>query len=175
MKRSNPAPSSTALPAAALALALAFMAPSAHAEEPAHGRKPLVIYDDGLGEGWQNWSWATVTLGVPVGNAKPIKVEGKSWEALALHHDPFSTKGYSKLTFVINGGVQGGQQLTVRLTADKVALDGAWQVTPKARTWAVAEIPLKELKGIDREIDGLSWQAGDGVFPAWYITRIQLE
>jgi hypothetical protein len=59
----------------------------------------LVVYDDELKNGWQSWSWAKVDLAVPAGGVKPIKVQGEPWSALALHHDAFSTAGYTKLTF----------------------------------------------------------------------------
>ncbi|MBW8735091.1 MAG: hypothetical protein JF571_12460, partial [Asticcacaulis sp.] len=62
------------------------------ADKPA----PMVVYDDELKNGWQNWSWATVALSVPAGQVKPIKVEGGPWSALALHHDPVSLAGYTK-------------------------------------------------------------------------------
>ena len=84
---------------------------------------PMVIYDDELKNGWQNWSWATVALSVPAGQVKPIKVEGGAWSALALHHDPVSTAGFTKLTFFINGGIDGGQSLAIKLkTGDKMML-----------------------------------------------------
>ncbi|RYE01929.1 MAG: hypothetical protein EOP61_09855, partial [Sphingomonadales bacterium] len=50
------------------------------------------IYTNALGEGWQNWSFATVELSVDVGSArKPIKVSADGYKALYLHHAAFNT------------------------------------------------------------------------------------
>ena len=98
--------------------------------------RPFVLYDDELKNGWQNWSWAKVVLSAPVGNAKPIKVEGDAWSGLQLHHDPFSIDGLTKLTFYINGGVEAGQQLKVALSSGGKAIDSTFMIAPKAKTWA---------------------------------------
>lgn len=137
--------------------------------------KPLVVYDDELKNGWQNWSWAKVVLSAPVGNAKPIKVEGDAWSALQLHHDPFSIDGLTKLTFYINGGVEAGQQLKVALSSGGKAIDSTFMIAPKAKTWAVVEVPLKELNGTGKMIDGVLIQGGANAYKPYYVTRIQFE
>lgn len=148
-----------------------YAAPAAAADLP----KPFIIYDDELKNGWQNWSWAKTQLSVPIGDAKPIKVEGEPWSALALHHDAFSTEGFSKLVFYINGGAAGGQKLMVRAQADGKIIETDYVIEPKAKTWAVVEVPLKDIQAANRIIDGICWQAQDSAYPAYYITRIQLE
>src|SRR5262245_18571698 len=100
-----------------LAVVLVALAPAAHAAQQ--------VYGDGLLNGWQNWSWATVDLA----NASPVhsgtasaRVTADAWEAIYLHHDPFPTGGYADLVFWIHGGVSGGQLLLVQ-----ALLDGAPQ------------------------------------------------
>ena len=137
--------------------------------------KPFVVYDDELKNGWQNWSWAKVQLSVPAGGAKPAKVMGDPWSALAMHHDPFSTAGFSKLTFNINGGAEGGQSLMVRVMADGKPVETTYVIKPKAKTWALVEVPLKEIGGADKTIDGICIQAQGEAYSAYYVTRIQLE
>lgn len=137
--------------------------------------QPFVMYDDELKNGWQNWSWATVELGVPVSGARPVKVQGAPWSALMLHHEAFATAGYSKLTFAINGGAQGGQTLMIKALADGKAIESNYVIQPKARTWTQVEVPLKDLGADGKTIDGLSWQAQADAYSAYYITRIQLE
>jgi len=137
--------------------------------------KPFVLYDDELKNGWQNWSWAKTQLSVPAGNGKPIKVEGDPWSALALHHEPFSTEGFSKLVFYINGGGAGGQELLVRAQAGGKIVETDFAIAPKAKTWAVVEVPLKDIAAADRTVDGFCWQGKDKAYPPYYITRIQLE
>ncbi|MEV4777645.1 twin-arginine translocation signal domain-containing protein [Burkholderia sp. LMU1-1-1.1] len=156
----------------AAGLAAALLATPLFAQTPG---QPFVAYDDGLANGWQNWSWAKVELAKPIAGAKPIRVEGDPWSALALHHDAFSTAGYSKLTFSINGGVNGGQQLSIKAMVDGKAVESAVAIQPKAKTWAQVEIPLKELGVEGKTIDGISWQGQANPYSAYYITRIQFE
>ena len=137
--------------------------------------QPLVVYDDELKNGFQNYSWAKTQLSMSVGNGKPIRVEGEPWSALALHHEPFSTEGYSKLTFVINGGKDGGQTLMIKAMADGKAIDADFAIQLKAKTWAVVKVPLKDINAAGKTIDTLIWQGQAAAYPGYYITRIQLE
>ena len=137
--------------------------------------KPFIVYDDGLQNGWQNWSWAKVDLALPIGGAKPVKVEGEPWSALARHHDAFPTAGYSKLTFSINCGAKGGQQLSIKAVVDGKAVESSVAIEPKAKPWTQVEIPLKELGVEGKSIDGISWQGQATPYSAYYITRIQFE
>jgi hypothetical protein len=56
---------------------------------------PLTIYDTQLGSGWQDWSWATHTLG-----HGPITMTPEGHKGVYLHHDPLGTGGYGAL-FII--------------------------------------------------------------------------
>ncbi|MET0264600.1 MAG: hypothetical protein ABW202_03210 [Duganella sp.] len=158
--------------------ALSAVAPMLLLHRPALAQapdKPFVLYDDELKNGWVNWSWAKVQLGVAIGGAKPIKVEGDPWTALLLHHEPFSTSGFSKLTFAINGGVSGGQQLAIKAMIDGKAVEQTFMIEPKAKTWNRVEIPLAKLGIEGKTIDGISWQGQADPYSAYYITRIQFE
>lgn len=137
--------------------------------------QPFVVYDDELKNGWQNWSWAKVDFGVPVSGAKPIKVQGEPWSALALHHDAFSTASHSKLSFTINGGAQGGQTLMIKAMVDGKAVESSYVIQPKAKTWTQVVVPLKEIAADGKTIDGISWQAQADAYSPYYITRIQFE
>ena len=156
-----------------LAIVASCFAAPAFAQTPS---KPFVAYDEELKNGWQSWSWAKVTLSAPSGGSKPIKVEGDPWSALALHHEPFSTAGMSKLTFYINGGGNGGQILMVKATVDgKPVAAAEYEIKPKAKTWAVVEVPLKDIGAEGKMIDGFQLQAKDSAYSAYYIDRIQFE
>ncbi len=137
--------------------------------------KPFVAYDDELKNGWENWSWAMVTLSVPAGGAKPVKVMGDPWAALSLHHAAFSTEGFSKLTFNINGGAEGGQKLVVKAMVDGKAVDSTFFIQPKAKSWALVEVPLKDINAAGRTIDGFIIQGQESAFSAFYVTRMQFE
>ena len=137
--------------------------------------KPLVLYDDGLQNDWQNWSWATVQLAAPAGSVKPIKVEGGPWSALLLHHAPISTAGFSKLTFYVNGGVDGGQTVMVKASVAGKLVEKPFVIQPKVKAWAVVEVPLREIGADNQTVDGFAWQAqAEGVKP-YYVTKVQLE
>jgi hypothetical protein len=153
-------------------LAASMLTRTACAEAPA---KPFVVYDDELKNAWQSWSWAKVVLSAPAGGAKPIKVEGDPWSALLLHHDAFSTEGFSKLTFSISGGRDGGQGLTIKATIDGKAQESTFLIEPKAKTWNSVEVPLKDIGAAGKTIDGICLQAQASAYSAYYITRIQFE
>jgi hypothetical protein len=63
----------------------------------------------------------------------------------------------------------------VKAMADGKALDGDFAFQPKAKTWAVVEVPLKDINAAGKTIDTLIWQGQGTAYPAYYITRIQLE
>jgi hypothetical protein len=156
-------------------LALALLAATCPAIPAFAQAQPLVVYDNELKSGWQNRSWAKVETPASSGEVKPLKVQGDAWSALALYHDAFATAPYSKLTFYINGGAEGGQRLTVKAMADGKALDSSYVIEPKARTWTIVEIALPELSAANRSIDGLMLQADAAPYKPYYITKIQLE
>src|SRR5258708_6639126 len=74
------------------------------------------VYTDGLNNGWQNWSWASVNLSnnAPVhSGSASISVNAGPYQALYLHHAAFDSSVYASLVFWINGGPTGGQFLHV--------------------------------------------------------------
>ncbi len=153
-------------------LTASSLAPSALADDLP---KPFVIYDEELKNGWESWSWAKVDLGVSAGGAKPIKVAGAAWSALALHHTAFNTEPFTKLTFFVNGGMQGGQKLSVKVMVDNKPVDSTFTFEPKAKTWVIVEVPLKDISGAGKVIDGICLQGQGEAYAAYYINRIQLE
>ncbi len=136
---------------------------------------PFVVYDDELKNGWQNWSWAKVALSVAAGGAKPMRIQGDPWTALALHHDAFSTAGMSRLTFNVNGGVEGGQSLSVKALVDGKPVDSHVVIKPAAKQWALAAVSLKELGVEGKTIDGIWIQGQANPYSAYYVTRVQFE
>ena len=74
------------------------------------------IYTDSLQNGWEDWGWATINYN----NSSPVHSGSKSvavtivdssWQAIYIAHAAFNSSPYSSLTFWINGGPSGGQQL----------------------------------------------------------------
>jgi len=137
--------------------------------------KPFVVYSNGLQNGWQNWSWAKVGLDFDAGKIHAIQVEGDAWSALLLHHDAFSTAGYTKLVFFINGGIDGGQSLSIKAFADGKPIEANFQIKPKIKTWTKVEVPLKDISANDRSIDSIVIQGGGEPYKPYYIAEIEFE
>ena len=66
----------------------------------------MVVYDDTLGDGWQDWSWGTRdlkhTAPVHSGKASIFLTPGGN-RGLYLHHDGFGTGGYGSLQAFVHG------------------------------------------------------------------------
>jgi hypothetical protein len=125
-----------------------------------------IIYDDALGAGWDNWSWAQVDLAVssPVhGGTHSIGVTFGGWQGLYLHKAGADTLGTTHLRFFIHGGTTGGQQLNVFMNLD---VNGQSQngpsITvppPSANNWAEVQVPLSQLNPNHATITGITWQS----------------
>src|SRR6185295_14437370 len=77
-----------------------------------------IIYDDGLNNGWQNYSFnANInfsnTPGQSGSNSTGVTITG-AYGALYLNHTNFDISAYTNLTFWINGGTTGGQALQIK-------------------------------------------------------------
>jgi hypothetical protein len=136
-----------------------------------------VIYDKALAEGWQNWSWAKTTLSAELAGSarKPIKVEASPWSALYLHHAPFSTQGWTKLVFLIQGSVAGGEVRAFALVDGKIASDG-YPIKLGNAGWTQVEIPLVTLGVENKLTDGIWLQNTSGAeLPKFYVTEMTLK
>ena len=145
--------------------------------EPAPAAPEKIIYDKALADGWQNWSWAKTTLSAELGGSarKPIKVEAGPWSALYLHHEPFSTQGWTKLAFLIQGSAAGGEVRVFALVDGKVVSDG-YPVKLGNTGWTQVEIPLVTL-GVENTLtDGIWLQNVSGAdLPKFYVAEIKLK
>jgi len=157
--------------AAGIAFATSAIAPII-AQPPA---KPFVVYSNGLQNGWQNWSWAKVGLDFDAGKIHAIQVEGDAWTALLLHHDAFSTAGYTKLVFYINGGVDGGQTLFIKAFSGGKPIEASFQIAPKVKTWTKVEVPLKDLGAADHSIDAIMIQGVGQAYKPYYVAEVEFD
>lgn len=169
--------------AATTAIATLLAAPGAQAQTPpapaaAPGAPPIiVIYKDALSAGWTSTGTATVALQVPAGNVKPIKASGDADTTLLLHNDhPVSTKGYNQLVFYINGGVEGGQTLTVKASVDGKLVEPGFVVHPPVKLWTAVEVKLKDIGATNANLDGVAIVGNsDGPYKPYYIDQMQLQ
>jgi hypothetical protein len=135
----------------------------------------MVIFDEGLQNGWSNVGWAHIEQPVSFDGHTTLKVEGGPWSALAFHHAALSMADFSKLTFMINGGDSGGFTMWLRGFRDGKATDCDFQVKPVAKTWTPIEAPLAALKIDGQTIDSFVLQAPDITYKPYYVAKVQLE
>ena len=128
----------------------------------------VTLYDEALSPGWGSWSWAAVNFASTAyahGGTRSIAVSATPWSALSVQHDPFSSAGYGKLTFWINGGAVGGQTVRVSATFDHAGQPAGASYGPlAANTWQLISVPLAAL-GADNvaNFTGFWVQEGAGV------------
>lgn len=148
--------SGLALSALLGALSLAFATPTA--------AQPLVVYDDELRSGFENWSWAVHDLAqtaVVHSGTAAISFEPDGWAGIFFHRslgiDPAE---HEALELWVHGGAAGGQSVTVGLVLGGDALGEAplggflaGGAIP-AGTWAKATVPFAAL-GVTAPFDGL--------------------
>ncbi len=109
---------------------------------------PLVIYDDALGDGWQDWSWGKHTIVSPItvhaGKAAMLMPPGGN-RGLYLHHDSLGTGGYGTLQFWMAGDTTARTALAgddLKFSAFAV-LSKYLKPDPARRPgWHLVQIPL---------------------------------
>ena len=112
-------------------------------------RADQIIYDGALENGWQNWSWATVNLANPspvYSGTDSISVTATNWSALYLDNDAMDSSQFTYLTFWINGGANGGQQVQVQGILDGSAPQAPVQIGPlPANSWQQITLSMSAL------------------------------
>jgi hypothetical protein len=63
----------------------------------------------------------------------------------------------------------------VKAMADGKAIEADYVIQPKAKTWSVVEVPLKDINAAGKTIDTIIWQGQGDAYSPYYITRIQFE
>lgn len=158
-----------------LLVASCFAAGNAVAQsEPA---PEVPVYDTALASGWQNWSWAKADLSVEVNGSarKPIRVVAGPYQALYLHHDPFSTTGLTQLTMLIQGSAPDGEVRIFALIDGKAVGEGR-PVKLSNTGWTEVVTPLATLGVAGKSIDGIWVQNATGAdLPKFYVTEIKIH
>jgi len=144
-------------------------------------RADQIIYDDALRNDWQDWGWATINYN----NSSPVhsgsqsisvKITDSSYQAIYIAHTPFDASPYTTLTFWINGGPKGEQELKVQGHANGNGLAITNLPTLTANKWQQFTIPLATL-GITNQVqmDGFWIQDRTGSpQPTFYLDDISL-
>ncbi len=108
------------------------------------------IYTDSLQNGWADWGWATLNYNSTVfvhscSKSIGVTITDASSQAIYIHHDAFDSSFYTNLTFWINGGTNGGQQLKVQAILDLTAQSAANLPALAANTWQPITLSLSSL------------------------------
>jgi len=146
----------------------------------------LTIYSDSLAAGWQNWSYTSTQN---FANTSPVHSGSDSisvtitgaYGGLQLYHPDMTNTNYSSLTFWLNGGPNGGQQLQMYGNLDvggTFTTQGARYSlnTPVANTWQQYTVPLAAL-GVANTTNFIGFAIQDDVGSAeatFYVDDIQL-
>jgi hypothetical protein len=140
----------------------------------------MSVYGDALVNGWNNWSWASVstanTSTVHTGTSS-IAVTADAFEALYLQHAALPTDAYASLKLWIHGGSAGGQTLNVIALRNDVSQPPV-PIGPLAPgEWREIVIPLEQL-GIANvgDLTGLWLQESSGATqPTYFVDDVSLE
>jgi hypothetical protein len=124
---------------------------SLHLASRAAAASDLVVYDDALAAGWENWSWDTTadfesTTQVHSGTKAIAVTHTAAWAGLSLRAaTPVNTAGYAAIAFWVYGGA-GGSQLTVNTQAtDDGDVSASFDITAPAGVWTAITVPLTDL------------------------------
>jgi alpha-N-arabinofuranosidase len=120
--------------------------------DTAHAANDLSVYDDGLRDSWENWSWASTDLAstsVVHAGTTSVAVNADAWSALWFRHAPFDTTDYGSVSFWINGGPVGGQRLHVAATLADAGQSLGFDIPALAPgVWQQITIPLSALGAV---------------------------
>jgi hypothetical protein len=180
--RTSPASTPTRTPPPATATRTAAPTSTAVPGGPA----PLIVYADTLAPGWADWSWGSSrnwadTTYVHSGRYAASCAITQAWAGLYVSTDGIQTTGYNYLSFYINGGARGGQQLTVNLVDANGAMLPALNLntylggqTPAANIWQRVTVPVSDLRGANARITGVVLQDNrGGAQPRFYLDDMQ--
>jgi alpha-N-arabinofuranosidase len=120
--------------------------------DTAYAADDLSVYDDGLRNSWENWSWASVDFASSAAThsgAAAIAVNADAWTAVWFRHAPFDTTDYGNVSFWINGGPVGGQRLRVVATLADAGQPFGFDIPALAPgTWQQITVPLSALGAV---------------------------
>lgn len=138
----------------------------------------LIIYEDDLAAGWQNWSWdSSVNFSniTPVhsGSAAIAITFHAAWAGFSLRTSPpLMASGYTHLEFWIYGN--GRAQTLYTQPSDSGTASPAYQFTPAANSWTLISVPLATFGSPDA-LARITLQDDSGTAqPPFYLDAIRL-
>jgi len=176
-KNMKPTPTTKVFSLIGVALALLAAAPTARAN--------LLLYDETLAPGFYANGWNNT---YDLANPSPVysgsvswKIDLTPWGGLGpISFSGMNTTGYDSLSFWINGGAAGNQDLNLTGVRGGQVVSGLWHFVkdPGANTWVHYTVPLSALLVANvSDFNGVRFT--DGSFgvnsqPTFYVDRIEL-
>ena len=142
----------------------------------------LPIYTDTLVNGWTDGSYNCTrsfanTSPVHSGSDSISATVTSAYGGIQLNHSGMTNTAYTSISFWLNGGASGGQQLQMYGTLNNVAQSARYNVsTPPVNTWQQYIVPLSAL-GVANATNftGFAIQDTAGSSePIFYLDDIQL-
>jgi alpha-L-arabinofuranosidase len=148
----------------------------------ANAQASLPLYTDHLVNGYQDWSYnctRVFTNASPVhsGSGSVSVTINSSFGALSLEQNiSYHSGPYASLSFWINGGRTGGQQIQVYGTLNHGSQPSYGPITLPTNSWQQITIPLSSLNVANKtNFTGIAIQgATSGAKPVFYVDDIQL-
>ncbi|MEM7585004.1 MAG: glycoside hydrolase family 44 protein [Acidobacteriota bacterium] len=139
----------------------------------------LVIYDDALAPGFQNWSWAVHDLENPApvrSGVRSISFEADGWGGLYFNADvPLDLADWWAVEMAMHGGSTGGQQIRLLVRLGDAVLGDIAIDPPAAGSWQTRTLDLRAAGISFGSFDGLILQdANGGDQPTLYLDDISL-
>lgn len=142
------------------------------------------IYSDSLASGWLDYSYNCTrdfanTAPVYSGSDSISVTITSAYGGLQLYHAPMTNTAYTSISFWLNGGATGGQQLQMygNLGTGPTAQSQRFSLnTPLVNTWQEYVVPLSALGVADAtNFSGFAIQdSAGGTEPAFYVDDIEL-
>jgi chitinase len=132
---------------------------------------PTTIYEEGLGSGWSDWSWASHSLAssTPVASGtRAISASFGPWTGLYFHHAGVTTSGLEYLELQVHGGVTVNPILSAYATVSGQARPTVGvnrycdSGAIKAQGWTQCRVPLSALGVAGATVDGIVLIEGAG-------------
>jgi hypothetical protein len=141
-----------------------------------------IIYNDSLQNGWADWSWTATRSFTNTGTyvhsgSDSISVTLGAWGGLSLEHTPMDSSPYTNLTFWINGGPSGGQQLRIYAELSSGLQPAINLPVLPANTWQQVNFSLAAL-GVANQATFTRFSIQDtsgGTSPVFYLDDLALQ
>ncbi|HWO26546.1 MAG TPA: glycoside hydrolase family 44 protein [Kofleriaceae bacterium] len=144
----------------------------------------LVIYDEALSAGWNDWySWeATQDPGATTpaahhGTKSMAVTFAGPYRVLELRPGaPISVAPYKVVSFWVHGGSAGGQQVNLQLRDGAGTLGAQVPITITAGQWTRVDAPLATLLGAGAQLKGIRLleKSGSAAPPTFYVDELSL-